>query len=202
MFDLQADNKLGCLNQQAYQNYAKRRVGKMFSLVTLSQLRGGHMPFRLSFPLLVLKLNLMVVEPQMHMLRGHSCSTRKAHEAACVGEMLHDPRRRTFLGNKALFVAFWFWKFHFHCGNLCVVHLVGHLAIVKWLCKVSWCCPLWCCLLTYIHLLSMRPFLYTSQTVNYLVNELTETYTKPDDVWEFVKQGLGKRTRRGSGLFL
>lgn len=87
---------------------SKRRVGKMFSLVTLSQLRGGHMPFCLSFPLLLLKFNLRVVEPQIHTLQGHSYSTHKTRNAVFVGVTLPYLRRRSYLGNKALFVAFWF----------------------------------------------------------------------------------------------
>ena len=70
-----------------------------------------------SFPLLLLKFKLRVVEPQMHTVQGHSGSTHKARNVV-FDETLPSLRRRTSLGSKALFVAFHFWKCCFHCRNL------------------------------------------------------------------------------------
>lgn len=93
----------------------------------------GHIFFCLSFPLLLLKFKLRVVEPHMHTVQGHSGSTHKTRNVVFVGEMLPSLRRRTYLGNKALLVAFWFWKFRFHCGNLfdCTLYgTLGHCGMI------------------------------------------------------------------------
>jgi len=59
------------------------------------------MLFCLSFPLLLLKFSLSVMEPQMHTIQGHSGSTHKTRSVVFVGEML--PREKKH---------FW-WHFFF-----------------------------------------------------------------------------------------